>query len=47
MQAKETTQLQDMFHLPLSEQAFTQFQLLSAELQEQGTSDGQDTWTYN
>jgi hypothetical protein len=47
MQAKETAQLQDMFHLPLSEHAFTQFQLLSTMLQEQGTSYEQNTWTYS
>lgn len=42
----EAPHLHELFHLPLSEQAFQQFDLLLAILEELDLQAGQDLWTY-
>lgn len=39
--------LEDLFHLPLSAEAFTQFQTLQTALQTLHLSDSHDSWTYS
>lgn len=46
LQAREIGQPQDMFHLPMSVQAFNQLQLLLITMQAQPLSEEHDRWTY-
>ena len=45
-QAKDLEQLHELFHLPLSEQAYQQYILLSTELDNIHIQMDQDIWTY-
>lgn len=44
--AKRINPLSDLFHLPLSEQAYSQFLQLDSELQQLTLNDDSDKWSY-
>ena len=45
-QAKDMLNLEDLFHLPMSEEAFTQLQILKADLDLIHFDDSNDIWSY-